>query len=478
MKASFKILSFLALTALVSCNRQDDSFKEEDTSELIPMIFYAYQEGDSAASKTSLSNDGKVIWNTDDNISVLYLDGSSVVQNAKFTLASGNGTTKGTFNGTVSSQSSNYVAVYPYQSHISASQVFQTDVKGKIANIMLPAAQTATEGSFDKEAALMITPFTDTTTFTFYHICSFLKITPAFNCTSITVEATDASKCLAGLLEIKIDGSGAPTSISVVDEDSTKGADRLILTGNIVSGKSYYLATVTQTTGQLKITYRSDGKVASETKGNNETTLKRRGIKTITAMSSAPTEQEFTFVDLGLSVKWASANIGATSETDAGEKYAWGELVPKRGYSWRNYKWGDLTEHTSFTTEFVTKYNATDSKSTLDASDDIANVLYGNNMHIPTQTEWQELINNCNWTYDSKKIGWTVTSNMSGYTDKSIFLPFSSTTAGSYWSSTVSDKNSYSNANYLYITDSRHEIMSDYRKKGLLIRPVKNSSAQ
>ena len=42
-------------------------------------------------------------------------------------------------------------------------------------------------------------------------------------------------------------------------------------------------------------------------------------------------------VDLGLSVKWADRNLGATSPIDKGELYAWGELFPKEIYTWENY---------------------------------------------------------------------------------------------------------------------------------------------
>ena len=42
-------------------------------------------------------------------------------------------------------------------------------------------------------------------------------------------------------------------------------------------------------------------------------------------------------VDLGLSVKWASANLGATNPQDYGDYFAWGELSAKDDYSWNTY---------------------------------------------------------------------------------------------------------------------------------------------
>ena len=55
-------------------------------------------------------------------------------------------------------------------------------------------------------------------------------------------------------------------------------------------------------------------------------------------------------VDLGLSVKWATCNIGASSPEEIGDYFAWGETEPKKDYSWETYKWSKGTDHT------MTKY--------------------------------------------------------------------------------------------------------------------------
>ena len=39
------------------------------------------------------------------------------------------------------------------------------------------------------------------------------------------------------------------------------------------------------------------------------------------------------YVDLGLSVKWATCNVGATSPEDYGHYFAWGEISPKDEYT-------------------------------------------------------------------------------------------------------------------------------------------------
>ena len=58
----------------------------------------------------------------------------------------------------------------------------------------------------------------------------------------------------------------------------------------------------------------------------------------------------FGYVDLGLSVKWATANVGASNFLDTGAFFAWGETTPKDQYDWTTYKYseGDATKMTKY----------------------------------------------------------------------------------------------------------------------------------
>lgn len=147
---------------------------------------------------------------------------------------------------------------------------------------------------------------------------------------------------------------------------------------------------------------------------------------------------ENVYVDLGLSVKWATCNVGADRPEDFGDYYAWGELEPKESYTWENYRFG-VGEELPFKRK-LSKYNTdrnrgvVDNKTTLDLVDDVANVRWGGSWRIPTLEEWTELRRNCTWTADSIN-GVKVlkgTSNIPGYTDRSIFLP-----AADYWTSSL-----------------------------------------
>lgn len=190
-------------------------------------------------------------------------------------------------------------------------------------------------------------------------------------------------------------------------------------------------------------------------------------------------EAGHAYVDLGLpsGLKWATCNIGATVSTDFGDYFAWGEVEPKKDYSWETYKYG--------TEDNLTKYNSSDGKIVLDAEDDVATVNWGGKWRMPTKEEMEELVDNCTSLYTSKTdengyavFGWKVT----GPNGNSIFLPaegciYKGTLleAGScayYWSSSLYIDNS-SSAYYLGINEHGMGVTWDYsRHYGLSVRPV------
>lgn len=160
------------------------------------------------------------------------------------------------------------------------------------------------------------------------------------------------------------------------------------------------------------------------------------GTYTITISN---TSNGHEFVDLGLSVKWATMNVGATAPEGIGNKYAWGETKTKSSYSWDNYKWASLGTYGNHNYD-LKKYNSdaewgkTDSKSTLDSADDAATANWGGKWRMPSCTEQQELLDNCTWTSTTvnKVKGFTVKSKKNG---NSIFLPSGDVTKN-YWART------------------------------------------
>ena len=110
------------------------------------------------------------------------------------------------------------------------------------------------------------------------------------------------------------------------------------------------------------------------------------------------------YVDLGLSVKWATCNVGATRPEEYGDNFAYGETQPKKSYTWATYKWckGSQNTLTKYCNDSAYGYNGyTDSLMTLEATDDAATVHWGSDWRMPTSDEVMELIKSCRWTWKS-----------------------------------------------------------------------------
>ena len=181
-------------------------------------------------------------------------------------------------------------------------------------------------------------------------------------------------------------------------------------------------------------------------------------------------ENGYTWVDLGLSVKWATMNVGATKPEEWGDKFAWGETQPKKTYFLNNYKWYNGSNYT--------KYYTNDKKIVLEAADDAATANWGGAWRIPTKEEQEELINNCTWeliTEEGITIGFKVTSKLNG---SSIFLPTAgyrmgagvTYSRGAYWSSNPVDTRAWSLQ--CHIDDCSVVSHIENRHYGLSVRPV------
>ena len=236
------------------------------------------------------------------------------------------------------------------------------------------------------------------------------------------------------------------------------------------------------------------------------------------------------WVDLGLSVKWASINLGATSPEQGGDYFAWGETEPKYldgyalenpcthwkpgqtggydgGYNNANYKfmqegqssWFKITKYTTPDYEYNgiwydnDKNFIGDGKTTFadyDYEDDPVWMNWGGECRVATIAEWQELLStsNCEWDwredYNGAGVkGWIVTSKVAGFEGASIFLPAGGwrdgsrlqyTENGHYWTNSIetyTTKDSRYGQKLLF-TSSSHYINSSARTNGLLVRPV------
>lgn len=188
----------------------------------------------------------------------------------------------------------------------------------------------------------------------------------------------------------------------------------------------------------------------------------------------------FHAVDLGLSVKWATCNLGATRPEECGDYYAWGETESKENYLLKTYKWYNSHDK-------LTKYNTStlhgtvDNKTVLEAEDDVARVKLGGKWRTPADTEWIELRNACTWTWTTLGgvNGYKVTSKING---NSIFLPaagyrhdsslYDVGLCGNYWSSSIGIGDYTYDACILRFNSDRLFRHGGLRYDGLSVRPI------
>ncbi len=176
-------------------------------------------------------------------------------------------------------------------------------------------------------------------------------------------------------------------------------------------------------------------------------------------------ENGHEWVDLGLSVKWATCNVGAKTAEEYGNYYAWGETKPKDEY----------TDDNSVT------YQQQMSDIAGNPQYDAATANWGEGWKMPTRTQMEELSSRCTWEWIKQNgvRGYKVT----GPNGNIIFLPASgyrfrtSFTDGScvytyYLSSTPVSGNTYE-AYSLRFDSGHHNVYNNNRYYGYSVRAVR-----
>ena len=461
------MMAFAAIVSFASCSSEDNNTTIENESATKVMTFTATQEGDEQSTRAAISSaDSKVInWEEGDKISLLYGG-----KNKEFSLIEGAGSTVGKFSG-VAEQSTSYTAVYPYQPNASLSGT-------NVTNVTLPATQTATANSFDKEAALMMAK-SDNTTLEFKNAVGYVKVTPKFACSKIELEAAEGSSdILAG--KGTLNWNGGNPKINITEETSKT----ITLNGSIAKDNSYYIVVPTGTLNRMwKITFTADNGKKYTRYCSKSLTIERNKIINLGNFATdspfwadehrgtkVTYEQE---VDLGLTITadskkyrviFANANLTATglaaSATDYGDYFAWG-----------------ATYANGTAPTFNGKY---DEKKDFEMSDDPARKILGGGWQIPTKTIWEELKSKRNNLtkngFNSERKGYEFVNN-----DQTLFLPAAGYVSGKslggvgsygyYWSGTA-----YSNTKAYYLTLDSNGVdvgWNEYRSKGLSVRPVR-----
>ena len=217
-----------------------------------------------------------------------------------------------------------------------------------------------------------------------------------------------------------------------------------------------------------------------------------QGRKNIIKRSSSDSEEDTNgheYVEIG-GLKWATMNVGANSVTDSGLYFQWGDTQGytasqvgsgegQKYFGWADYKYGNGTSSPGATG--MTKYNATDGLSTLEAADDAA-ANWGGSWRMPTKDEYAALGNAVTtaWTQVDSVYGMLCTDKTDS--SKTLFFPAAGScyygsvkdvdSGGYYWSSSVGDGNKKVARYFGFGSDGTYWDGFNERFFGFQVRPV------
>ena len=477
MKRLLPLIICLALSAIACTIIEDETHLEKQAR------FYASLESPSSTStKVYLDENLKLLWNADDRISIF----NKYTFNDEYRFEGNTGDNAGAFT-KVSNDSfvtgndlENIYAVYPYskETYISNSGVI---------NVTLPEEQIYREGSFGSGANVMVS-VTEDSQLRFKNLGGYIAIQVYGNnvsVSSITVKGNNGEK-LAGKAIVNATVGGTPT---VELANSATETVTLLCQSPVKVSSSAETATVfwfvippTFFSNGITVTITDDKggiteKSTSKSITINRNTLSRMAPIEVSSSSSSSSENP-TAVDLGLPSKtlWASLNVGASSLSDIGGRYAWGETETKDYYDWDNYKWCNGTSYSM--TKYCTNsnYGTVDGKTILSDEDDVAKSLWGEEWRIPSVTELTELATYCTWTTET--LNGVTLVKATGPNGNVLYFPQNGQydESGITWSTSVFLWSNETPGDYyatrLEIYGSSANIGKNHKHDGLCIRPV------
>lgn len=353
----------------------------------------------------------------------------------------------------ISPENQDIILAYLSKQPLTTKSGPQRNESNQFEDVVLPAVQTATAGSADPNAMLMIAESTDASTLKFKNVCAFVKVTPTFNCTSIVL-CSNGMEDLAGTMTVDYN-EGTPTT--TVTANNTY---KVTLSGTIEANSTYYIAVRPEklTKGFTIIFYTADGKYKKSAKkpvSFTRSEVLNLGELEISDLKPAPTTGNATATIDGESVnvnwvqlwengpKFAEYNVGATKASEAGNGMVFA-----------------------------------------DASKTGADYAWGANWRTPSKEEMEELYlavtgKSAKATYEYVDRGFKFTGKQDGYTSNYVFLPpqvSEKEDTADYWTGTADANNGWSlhlRVNpYLY--DYKFNAGDDNANASYLVRPVLN----
>ena len=496
------LLLTAAIAALsLSCTRELD-WDQPSEGERMQVSAVFGDPGDAGSSeddtKTVLaSNRTNVLWSPKEKINVFY-DGDGMAftsinsePKAKTIFMSDGVFMYGSTEGAEDS-SPYFWGIYPYSA--------QNEQKGDEVTLTVPATQEAVANSF-AEGAFPSVARSRTTDLAFYNVCGGLGFTlSSSDIVKVKIRGNNGED-IAGKVRVSFGENERPVVASVVE-----GKKEIMLNavndGGFKAGEWYYISMLPGTfSSGFTVEMFKQGKRGVKTYASS-CEVKRSVFgeveeldKNVTFASYEDDSEEY--VNLGLSVKWATCNLGASRPEQYGGYYQWAGTADVTSadiyLDFFNCPYHTGSYYSTGWTKYISKYYSSywsgtgkpDDKAVLDPVDDAAHVALGGNWRMPTIDEWYELIGNCTLTWTSNYhgtgvAGMIVASNKEGYTDKSIFLPAAGHrgydnlyNAGTcyYWSSSLNTNYPSSASSACFPSDAAVRYYFD-RYDGQSVRPV------
>ncbi len=445
-----KVLRFALIAAIMvfaaACNDMKESPEQMTEQKL---VFTATREEVNPDTRSIRMDDGSVWWLPNEKIAFnyRYYTSSGQTINGRGYFISGNTEPAQTiqfafgFNKDLSPAEWVVYAFYPY----SLYRGFEESTS--LICFASPSGQVGVEGNFSGNSFPAVAKTNDLS-LDFRNVCGGIKFSVSRDdIISVDFKGND-SEMLAGTVGVGFDSEDNPEVVEVL---SCKSEVTLIAPdGNpFKPGALYYM---TLLPGALEKGFTMTFHTATETGtivSTKPQTIKRSVFGVLKNVDAGVTDwmvdqiPDPEAVDLGLSVKWATFNVGAHKPEGYGDFFAWGEVEPyympgcarfenpawksgkETGYNAYSYKWVDMA------TETITKYNCSekfgplDNKMILEPEDDAATANWGGEWRTPTNAELLELIDDCNWecTELNGIAGFKVSGKKQGYQDNSIFIP-------------------------------------------------------
>ncbi len=395
------------------------------------------------STKAAVTDEGVVGWSEGDQIGAFDTRGNRLYA---LTYAP---TTEKAFYGQVSGSPDFRIAIYPYNQNGT--------VTADTYNVTLPSQYESYVPGTSKAPMVAGAPTKDDNgdhIFSFKHMTALVKVTYSHVPIGTQHFHIKAENNIAGTvsdLSTSLD-DGAQLDSRAMGGDTSDEVTFALSSAVTSAGQtmSFYVPVPVARYSyfQVKLTDSEDTTIWGTAKKvsipTDEQSFRRAELHILPAI-------DLSTVDLGLSVKWASCNLGAAAPQEYGNYYAWGDTEAGSGGSWEAYKWS-AANNEQHLTKYVFEGSAygiqvsdmyghegfLDHKSVLEKEDDAASMALGDNWRMPTHDEWEELCESCTWT-------WTTLDGTEGYkvtgsNGNSIFLPKTSTDQYSddcYWSSSL-----------------------------------------